>query len=490
MSDPTWNAPPPPDAPSLDLSADAMRAATELCTRWAIDHIASLHAQPSWDLDGAGEVAAGFREPPPEHGAPLETLLQRFAGAVEKSFNTAGPGYLAYIPGGGLYPAALADYLSLAVNRYVGVWNAAPALAAIESAAIEWLRSLVGYPAGARGILTSGGSMSNWIGLVTARRNRLDDDFARAVIYVSEDTHHSMHKAAVLAGFPAGRVREVGVDARRRMRVDALATAIRADRAAGLQPFLAVASAGTTNTGAIDPVPAIADLCVQYDLWLHVDAAYGGFFRLVPAGETLLPGLERADSLVLDPHKGLFLPYGTGCLLVRDPEALRRAHAFRAGYLQDLEHPEEGDSFADISPELSREFRGLRVWLPLALFGAAAFRANLAEKLALARWAYEELRRTPGCECLDEPQLSVVAFRFVPRRGDANTFNRRIQQRVNGYRRVYLSSTTFDGAFVLRFCILSFRTHGREVAMAVEDVRRAAREVADGEPLEPLPRPG
>jgi len=486
MTDPTWHAPLPPDAPTLDLSPEAMRAATDACTRWAMDHIASLSQQPSWDLEGAREVAATFREPPPEHAAPLEVLLHRFAGAVAKSFNTAGPGYLAYIPGGGLYPAALADYLSLAVNRYVGVWNAAPALVAIESAAIEWLRTLVGYADGARGILTSGGSMSNLIGLVTARRNRLGDDFSRAVIYVSEETHHSMYKAAMLAGFPEHSLREIRVDAKRRMRADALEDAIRADRAAGLQPFFVVASAGTTNTGAIDPVPAIADLCAQHDLWLHADAAYGGFFRLVPGGEALLPGLERADSLVLDPHKGLFLPYGTGCLLLRDRDALRRAHAFRAGYLQDLEHPEDVDSFADISPELSRDFRGLRVWLPLALFGAAAFRANLSEKLALARWAYEELRQTPGCEC-HEPQLSIVAFRFVPPRGDANDFNRRLLQRVNSYRRVYISSTTLAGAFVLRFCILSFRTHGREVAMAVEDVRRAARELASEASLNPRP---
>jgi aromatic-L-amino-acid decarboxylase len=469
------NHPLPPDAPSLDLTPEAMRVATDACTRWAIDHIAGLAARPSWDLDGAREVAAAFIEPPPETGAPLETLLQRFAGAVTKSFNSAGPGYLAYIPGGGLYPAALADYLALAVNRYVGVWNAAPALVQMESTAIAWLRDLVGYAPSARGLLTSGGSMSNWIGVVTARRNRLGDDFSRAILYVSEDAHHAIHKAAVLAGFPERNLRTVAVDARRRMRVAALEEAIAHDRAAGLQPFLVAASAGTTNTGAVDPIAAIADVCAREQTWFHVDAAYGGFFRL--ARRDFFAGIDRADSLVLDPHKGLFLPYGTGCLLVRDPEALRRAHAFRAGYLQDLEHPDDADSFADISPELSRDFRGLRLWLPLALFGVAAFRANLEEKLALARWAYEELRATPGCMCLDEPQLSVVAFRFVPPHGDADTFNRRLLQRVHEYRRVYLSSTVMEGAFVLRFCILSFRTHGREVEMAVEDVRRAAREL-------------
>jgi aromatic-L-amino-acid decarboxylase len=348
----------------------------------------------------------------------------------------------------------------------------------MEVQAIDWLRELVGYPNTAKGLLTSGGSMSNLIAMWTARRERLADDLRDARIYFSTETHHSVHKAALLAGFAPHHLRELPVDARWRLRVDALEAAIRADREAGLRPFLVVASAGTTNTGAIDPVPEIADLCREFGLWLHVDGAYGGFFRLVPGGEKLLPGLERADSLVLDPHKGLFLPYGTGCLLVRDGEALRRAHAFGAGYLQDLEHPADAVSFNDWSPELSRDFRGIRLWLPLQLYGVAAFRDNLREKLELTRWAYEELREEPGFECLDEPQLSVLPFRYVPERGDANAFNAQLLRRVNDRRRVYISSTMLDGRYVLRFCVLSFRTHGDRMAMAVEDVVAAARELA------------
>ena len=460
----------------LELDVATMRELTDACARYAIDHVASLPQQPSWDVDGAAALAREFQEPPPEQGLAFESLLARFDGAVRKSFTTAGPGYLAYIPGGGLYPAALADYLALAVNRYVGVWNAAPVLVQMELTAIEWLRELVGFPAGAQGLLTSGGSMSNLVAVATARRVRLGDDFRNAAIYVSDQTHHSVHKAAVLAGFGEHNLRDIPVDGRFRMRLEALRNAIAADRSRGDRPFLVVANAGTTNTGAIDPLPEIADLCERESLWLHVDGAYGGFFRMAPGGDRLLPGLERADSLALDPHKGLFLPYGTGCLLVRDPEALGRAHAYSASYLQDLDRPEGAVSFADISPELSRDFRGLRVWLPLALFGAEAFRDNLREKLELARWAYEELRDEPGIEMLDEPQLSIVAFRYVPASGDADAANARILQRVNGYRRVFISSTRITGRIVLRFCVLSFRTHAREMAMAVEDVRRAVRE--------------
>ncbi|HEU4402634.1 MAG TPA: aminotransferase class I/II-fold pyridoxal phosphate-dependent enzyme [Candidatus Polarisedimenticolia bacterium] len=462
---------------SLDLPGRTMRAVTEQCTRFAIRQIETLPEQPSWDLEGVAEVAAGFREPPPESGAPIESLLEKLGRAVPKSLNAAGPGYMAYIPGGGIYPAALGDYLALSVNRFVGIWNAAPALVEIEATVIDWLRHLVGYPAGAAGLLTTGGSMSNLIALVTARRDRLPENFLDGVLYMSEQTHHSLAKAAALAGFPERSVRELPVDERFRLRIDALETAIAADRTRGLKPFLVVANAGTTNTGAIDPLPEIADLCVRHGLWLHVDAAYGGFFRLAPGGESLLPGLERADSLTLDPHKGLFLPYGTGCLLVRDAATLARAHRMRAGYLQDLQHPPDAINFADLSPELSREFRGLRLWLPLTLFGVAAFRDNLREKLELARWAYEELRSEPGCECLDPPQLSIVAFRYRPPAGEsADAFNARLLRRVNDRRRVYLSSTTLRGRYALRLCILSFRTHGRDVARALEDIRSAARE--------------
>jgi len=473
----TWHHRPPRDAVSLELSGEAMRRATDLCSRAAIEHVESLEDRPSWDLDGALDVAREFLEVPPDRPARLEDLLPLLERAASKSFTTAGPGYLAFIPGGGLYPSALGDYLSLAYNRYVGVWNPAPAFVQLELQVIDWIRALVGYPAEAQGLLTSGGSLSNLIALVTARRNRLPEDFLKGIIYTSVDAHHCVTKSALLAGFPESNLRILPVDARRRLRLEALQAAVRADRSAGLQPFLVVASAGTTNTGAIDPTPAIADLCAEENLWLHVDAAYGGFFRLAPEGERLLPGLERADSLVLDPHKGLFLPYGTGCLLVRDPQALRRAHQAGADYLQDLQLPPGAVNFSDISPELSRDFRGLRLWLPFKLFGVDAFRDNLREKLELARWAHAELCAAPGFECLDEPQLSVVPFRYRPQRGDVNRFNEMLLQRVNARRRVFITSTRLDGMYVLRLAILSFRTHAKHVEAALEDILDAAKQL-------------
>ena len=234
-----------------------------------------------------------------------------------------------------------------------------------------------------------------------------------------------------------------------------------------------VANVGTTNTGAIDPLPEVLEIAREHGLWVHADAAYGGFFRLAKEGEALLAGLERCDSITLDPHKGLFLPYGLGALLVRDGDALARVHREGASYVQDVTR--EGSlGFADLSPELSRDFRGLRLWLPLVLHGLAAFREQLDEKLALARWAYRELASDEHFELLDEPQLSVVAFRLRAPADEADRLGPQLLRRVNDKKRVFLSSTTLRGRYALRLCVLSFRTHQERVEDAVRALRQEA----------------
>jgi aromatic-L-amino-acid decarboxylase len=461
----------------LELDPKHLREMTETCAAFVLEHLRTLEDQPSFDLDGVESLAASYREPPPETGCDLASVLERLRPAIAKSYNAAGPGYLAYIPGGGIYAAALADFVACAVNRYMGVAQAAPALSQIEETAVSWLAREMGYPEEARGILTSGGSLSNFSALVTARLARLGEDFQRGTIYLSEETHHSLAKAARLAGFPRRSLRVLPVDARLRLLPEALEEAIRTDRSRGLDPFLVVANVGTTNTGAVDPLPAILDVSRRHGLWVHADAAYGGCFRLVPGGEALMPGIEDCDSITLDPHKGLFLPYGLGCLLVRDGEALRRAHRETASYMQDAAGG-GSHGFADLSPELSRDFRGLRLWLPLKLHGLAPFRAQLAEKLALARGAFEELREEELLEMIDEPQLSVVAFRLRGPAEEADRAGAELLRRVNGRRRVFLSSTRIGGRYVLRICVLSFRTHEARVREATRALLEEARELA------------
>lgn len=465
------------DDSTLELSSQQMRQLVQAATDRIVAHIESLPRQPSANTEGGAEVAHSLREPLPQNGESYEELLDLlFEKVIPKSFNTAGPGYLAYIPGGGLFHSAVADLIADATNRYVGVFAAAPGLAQIEANVVRWFCDMVGYPASAGGILTSGGSLSNFSALVTARRERLPENFLSGTIYASDQTHHSVQKAAMLAGFPPGNVREIPSNEEFRMRVDELSRLIAADRSAGITPFLLVGNAGTTNTGAVDDLNALADLAQRERLWLHVDAAYGGFFLLTERGRARMAGIERADSIVLDPHKSLFLPYGTGSLLVRDGEALKRAHALSADYMPSMQEDPDLVDFNLVSPELSRDWRGLRVWLPIKMHGIEPFRRNLAEKLDLAEWATRELRQTPGIEILAEPQLSIVAFR-LRRAGldeqSLNSLNRELMDRINKKKRVYLTGTMLRDRFAIRICVLSFRTHLDRMKEGIEDIRAA-----------------
>jgi len=460
----------------LELTSESLQRALDLATRFVREEIDSLDSQPSADVLGAEELALGFVEPPPASPRPLEAILDRLRPAIRKSFNTAGPGYLAFIPGGGIMSAAIADFIAVSANRYVGVRPPAPALAQIEATAIGWLASIMGYPKTAGGILTSGGSLSTLSAIVAAREAKLPDDFSRGTIYVSAETHYCVPKAARIAGFRDWQVRRVAVDPRRRVDPMALAQAIERDHLKGLKPFMIVANVGTTNTGAIDPIPRLVSIGRSHSMWVHADAAYGGFFRLAGAGPDLMPEIEECDSITLDPHKGMFLPYGTGCLLVRDPESLKRAHSMDAEYLHDV-RAQEQPNFSDLSPELSRDFRGLRIWLPLVLHGLGAFKDAIEEKLMLTRWAYDQLRADSRFELIDEPQLSVVAFRLKGAGPASDALNEELQRRVNARGRVFLSSTRLDGRYVIRLCVLSFRTHMDRVRDAVEAIRAEADEV-------------
>ena len=455
-----------------------MRRLVDEAMRRIVDHIQSLPSQPAANIDGATEYARTLIEPLPREGAPYESLLDfLFDEAIPRSFNAAGPGYLAYIPGGGLFHSAIADLIADSVNRYVGVCAAAPALVQLESNVVRWFCEIIGLPRGSGGVLTSGGSLANFTAIVTARKALLGDDFSRATLYCSSQIHHSFQKAANLAGFPYANIREVAVDARFRIRTDVLEAAIARDRDAGFTPFLIAGSAGTTSTGAVDDLQALARIAREQQLWFHVDGAYGAFFMLTERGRHALRGIEQADSVILDPHKTLFLPFGTGAVLVRDARLLRRAHSLHADYLPGMQQESELVDFCEISPELSRDFRGLRVWLPLKLFGIQPFVEQLDEKLDLIEYATNELRKIPGIEIVADPQLTITAFRLVRNGADLNALNRQLLDRINARQRVMLTPTTLDGKLVIRICIVSFRTHRDRVEMALADIRRAVGEV-------------
>lgn len=459
----------------LEVDSEEMRNLAAKALDHLVSYIDGLGDRAARDISGAGDLAARLEGTMPAEGrAPDEVFDLLFGEVLSKGNSAAGPGYLAYIPGGGLFHAALGDLIAKTVNRFVGIWAGSPGLVQLELNVLRWFCDLVGFGPEAGGYLSTGGSLANFGAVFTARRCLLGDDLSEGRIYTSDQAHHSVIRAALLAGFAERQIRSIPSDRYCRIDVSALAAAVESDAAA--QPFMVIAQAGSTNTGAIDDLGAVADLCYRHKLWLHVDAAYGGFFLLTEHGRTRMAGIERADSITLDPHKGLFLPYGTGALLVHDQTHLQRAHSMTGDYLSDLQRDPRHVDFCLVSPELSRESRGLRVWLPLQLVGTRAFREELEEKLALCSMATEALRGMPGVEIVAEPELSIVAFRACSGENE-DEFNQRWLEAVNERGRVLISGTWLRGRYVLRLAVLNFRTHRERVEMAIEDLDNTLREL-------------
>ncbi len=456
-------------ARQLEPSAPERAAMTAPVVAYAEKFLQSLPERLTYVAEKDG--GAGLYDSPiGESPAGIDTLLRIIDRTVDLTgINPTAAGHFGYIPGGGVYPSALGDYLAAVTNRYAGVFFANPGAVRMEHILTRWMATVVGFPETAAGNLTSGGSIATLIAVVTARdaHGIKGKDVERSVIYFTEHAHHSVGKAIRIAGLGGAITRHVPMDRRHRMDADALDRMITEDRAAGLRPFLVVASAGTTDVGAVDPLTAIADVSTRHALWLHVDGAYGAFFALCDDGRKVLAGMDRADSIIMDPHKGLFLPYGSGAVLVKNAAAAKAAHDYTANYMQDAQSADEM-SPADLSPELTKHFRGLRLWLPLKLFGVAPFRAALAEKMLLARYFRERLMTMPGFETGPEPDLSVVTFRYVPERGDADEFNQRLVKAIHDDGRVFLSSSVIDGQFILRLAVLVYRSHLEEVDLTIE----------------------
>lgn len=383
--------------------------------------------------------------------------------------NPASGGHLGYIPGGGIFPTALGDYLAAVTNRYAGIFFGGPGAVRMENMLIKWMCSIMGYPTDSSGNLSSGGSIGNLIAIVTARDyKKIEPEIvSKSVIYLTSQVHHCVQKAIRIAGLHQAQTTYIPVDDNFKMDTNALRQQIKTDLAEGKKPFLLIGSAGTTDVGAVDPLNDLADIAQEYNLWFHVDAAYGGFFMLTDHGKEKMKGIERSDSLVIDPHKGLFLSYGLGTVLIKNVKAQQDAHYYQANYMQDALNDPTEISPADLSPELTKHFRGLRLWLPLQLFGLAPFKAGLDEKLMLTQYFYHEIQKL-GFEVGPFPELSVMIYRYVPSSGNANDFNAKLIQHVQQDGRVFLSSTTIDGKYWLRIAILAFRTHLTTVDLCLQ----------------------
>jgi glutamate/tyrosine decarboxylase-like PLP-dependent enzyme len=462
---------------------DALRALGQLTLDWLLEHHRTLPRQPIGRPASRQEMETLLREPPPEQGQEFPAVLGQFAEKVAPyACRVNHPRFLAFVPGAPTFLSVLGDLLCAGTNFFAGVWLEAAGPAMVELVVLDWFRQFLGLPAATQGVLTSGGSEANLTALVVAREPLAEAERRRAVLYVSAQRHWSVDRAAKIMGLRAEQVRPVPDDDRLHLTPAALEEAVTQDCVAGSLPWAVVANAGATNTGAVDPLGPLADVCARRKLWLHVDAAYGWAAALTEEGRRALEGIGRADSVTLDPHKWLAQAFEVGGLLVREGHLLRRTFSLRPEYMQDVEPGDDEVNFADHGLALTRRFRALKVWLSLKALGVGWFRDLVAHGCALARYG-QGLLEQAGFEVLSPQQLSIVCFRFPFPGADEPTQDRLNLALIDGVRatgRAFLSSTRLRGRVAIRFCFVNWRTAAEDVEEVVRLLGEQAEALAPG----------
>ena len=460
-------------APLPHPDVTELRAHADLVLDWLLRHHATLPDQPIGQSATPAAMAALLAEPPPEKGRDFASVLDDFATKVAPyAFRINHPRFFAFVPGAPTWISVLGDLLCAGTNFFAGVWLEASGPAQVELVVLDWFRQFLGLPATTQGVLTSGGSEANLTALAVARERLADAERGRAVLYVAEQRHWSIDRATTILGFRADQVHPVPADADFRLTTTALGAAIEADRVQGRVPWAVVANAGTTNTGTVDPLGELADFCTANRLWLHVDAAYGWTASLSEEGRTLFDGIERADSVTLDPHKWLAQTFEAGCVLVRDGPLLARTFALRPDYMQDVAPDEDEVNFCDRGLALTRRFKALKIWLSLKVLGVGWFRALAERGCRLADLAQALLERAGVFEILSPRRLSIVCFRYVPAnwRGEErllDELNLRLLDALRATGRAFLSSTRLRGRVAIRFCFVNWRTTADDVEEVV-----------------------
>lgn len=466
-------------ASPLDLDFETMQRLGHQVTDIVAEHLANIRSEPVIGYAPRHQLNKALLSAPPEDPQSFDSIVQILREHVFPFHaREPHPGFMAYIPSSPTFPSLLGDWIATGFNFYAGVWPVAGGPNQIEMVVLEWFREWMGLPQGASGLLTSGGSAANLTAMVAARHAAVENgaDISKLTVYTSAQAHSSVVRAAWVAGISRANVRTVEMDELFRIRVDDLARAIEADRAHGLTPFTVVASAGTTNTGSVDPIGEIADLCESQSLWLHVDAAYAGFAALTEEGKKFLGPLHRADSLTLDPHKWLFVPFECGCLMVRDPSRLRDAFHIWPEYLKDVAPGEEEVNFADRGVQLTRYSRAMKVWVSVKYFGTRSISEAIADAMDRARLLEHLVSESPDFESLCPAQFGIFCFRARPKEvkeDELNSLNERINARVVGEGNFLISSTKLNGKFSLRICTLGFRTTHDDVRQLFSSIQRA-----------------
>ncbi len=463
------------DGSGLRMTPEAMRRLAGKATEALIDRIDSLSDERPWDGDFREVLEGQLGTAPPERGRPAEEVLeQALRDVLPYAVRLDHPRCFGFVPSAPTWPGVVADYLAAGFNINSCTWLVASGTSQLELVVVDWIRDWIGYPETGGGLLTSGGSAASVEALVAARDAAGHP--ARPAVYMSDQSHSALKRAAFVAGVRREHIRLVPSDDDFRMDMAALRQCVADDRAKGLQPIAVCANAGTTGTGAIDPLEPTSDFCEREGVWLHVDAAYGGFALVTEGGKELLEGIERADSVGIDAHKWLFQPYEAGALMVKDVKHLENAFGIGNDVLQDTVWGANHPNFADRGLQLSRTARALKIWMSVQTFGMDAFRAAVQKGLDLARRAEAYVEASTVLELMTPVSLGVVCFRVNP--GDARDehmleeVNRNVLARVFWDELSFFSSTSLKGVFSLRICIVNHTTTWEDVRMTLELVER------------------
>jgi glutamate/tyrosine decarboxylase-like PLP-dependent enzyme len=460
------------DRRRIELSPKEMREFGYRVVDLLVEHFANIGCDPVGAKGDPAVLVPLFAGDPPEVGRDPNDLLDQLERDVfPNNLHVDHPRFFAFVPGPNNFVSTMADALAAGFNVFNGTWLGGSAAAAMELGVVRWLGRVCGFPDTAGGLFVSGGSMANLTALVAARNALLQDQIDGARVYFSDQTHSSVQRALHVIGFLREQMRKLPTDENFRLSIETLREAIAADRAKGLRPFCVVANAGTTNTGAIDPLLELSDLAATEKMWLHIDGAFGAAAILSERGGTLLRGIEHADSISLDPHKWLFQSFECGCVLVRDVALLKSAFQIKPDYLRDVHRNAEEFNPGDHGVQLTRSFRALKVWLSLQTFGLSAFRDAITRGFELAEIAERELRARKGWEILSPAQMATVCFRF----GDSDDVQTQLVDLMmrDGY--ALLTSTTLRGVASLRLCTINPRTTEQDIVETIERLDKFAR---------------
>jgi aromatic-L-amino-acid decarboxylase len=451
---------------TLDLSGEEMRAFGYRVVDLIADHLSHLDTKRVGAKGDPAILRPALHASPPAQGVPADEILARLERDIlPQIMNICHPRFFAFVPGPSNFISVMGDALASGFNVFNGSWLGGSAAAAMELAVIDWFRGWCGFPDEAGGLFVSGGSMANLTALVAARHIKLNDQVDRAVIYYSDQTHSSVERALRVIGFLPRQIRHIPSDRGFRLPMETLVSQVAQDREAGLRPFAVIANAGTTSTGAVDPLREIAAFCRAVDLWMHVDGAYGAAAVISPRGQSVLDGIELADSLSFDPHKWLFQPIECGCVLLRDAAHLKSTYRIMPEYLADVHRNVAEVNPCDYGIQLTRGFRALKVWMSIQYFGLDAFRAAIERGFVLAELAEAKLRSMPRWEIVTPAQMGIVSFR---RHDVDETFYPKVHDAMLRDGFALATSTVLNGRTVLRLCTINPRTTDADIEKTLE----------------------